>query len=192
MSRDIRICGDPVLRRKAKKITEVTDELIELFENMAETMDRSNGVGLAAPQVGESIRAVCVRELADDEESEGTLHCLINPRIIERDGEQEGMEGCLSLPTLYGTVIRNATVVAEAENLSGETVQIEGEGLLARALQHEIDHLKGVLFVDRVDRDTLKWMVPDEDDEDGYRMDPTTFEDSIERFDRLRKARERG
>lgn len=187
MKRELFFCGDPVLRKKAKRIREIDDSVLQLFEDMKETMDDANGVGLAAPQVGEPVRMICVREDLDEDYE---VHCLLNPRIVGGSGLQEGMEGCLSLPTLYAVVTRNKKVVAEGTGLDGEPVTIEAEGLLARALQHEVDHLNGVLFIDRAEADTLSWMVPDKKEEDGFRWDPATFEEAQERFNRLREARD--
>lgn len=187
MKREMFFCGDPVLRKKAKRVREIDDSIRALFEDMKETMDDANGVGLAAPQIGEPIRMICVRE---DLGEEHEVHCLLNPVLVEGSGKQEGMEGCLSLPTLYALVIRSEKVLAQGTGLDGNAVQIEAEGLLARALQHEIDHLNGVLFIDRAEADTLSWMVPDKSDEDGFRWDPATFEEAQERFNRLREARD--
>ncbi len=130
--RDIVFCGDPILRRKAKPIKEITPEVVELLADMAETMIEAPGVGLAAPQVGESVRAITVLECGDGEDR---VHALINPRIVKRQGEEEGPEGCLSLPTLQGMVTRAAKVKAEGLDVEGNRVQIEAEGLLARALR---------------------------------------------------------
>jgi peptide deformylase len=182
--RDIVFCGDPILRRKAKPIKEITPEVVELLADMAETMIEAPGVGLAAPQVGESVRAITVLECGDGEDR---VHALINPRIVKRQGEEEGPEGCLSLPTLQGMVTRAAKVKAEGLDVEGNRVQIEAEGLLARALQHEIDHLNGVLFIDTVDLDTLGWLVPDQEDEDGYALVPTTREEAVARFAQMLK-----
>jgi peptide deformylase len=184
--RDILFCGDPILRRKAARITEVTAEIAQLLEDMTQTMLDAPGVGLAAPQIGESVRAICVREDIDDSVE---VHCLLNPQVVKAEGEEEALEGCLSLPTLQGLVIRPEKVVAEAMGLDGKPVRLEAEGLLGRALQHEIDHLDGVLFVDRVDEETLGWMVPDATDEDGYRIEPTTIDEVKARFDRLQQQR---
>ena len=187
-TREILYYGHPTLRKKAKRVRKVTDKIVELLEDMKGIMVEAPGIGLAAPQVGDSVRAIVVRA---DVEEDSEVFCLLNPRIVERDGEAEAIEGCLSLPTLHGTVVRGAEVLAEGTTLDGQTVQIEGEGLLARALQHEIDHLNGVLFVDRAEEDSLGWMVPDEEEEEGYRIDPTTLEEVAETFDRLRQQRER-
>lgn len=168
----------------------MTDDLVRLIEEMTATMIEAPGVGLAAPQVGESVRAIVVRPDVD-EDSEVT--CLINPTIVRRSDDSEpGLEGCLSLPTLHGTVARSAGVTARGLDLSGRTVTVEAEGLLARALQHEIDHLDGVLFLDLVEPDSLGWMVPDEKEEHGYRFEDTTVEEVMEVFERLRRQKRQG
>lgn len=186
--RQIVYCGDPVLSRKSKAITTIDGEVVQLVKDLHETMMDANGLGLAAPQIGVPLRAITV--LRDPEEQD--VIALINPRIVEREGEQEGSEACLSLPTLRGTVIRPQRVVVEAVDLSGETVTIEARNLMARCLSHEIDHLQGRLFIDCVEPDTLCWVRPDENEESGYRTEPTTVEEAREAFDRLRKQRGEG
>ena len=187
-TREILICGDPVLRKKATRIREITDDLVRLIEELTATMMEAPGVGLAAPQVGESVRAIVVRPDVD-EDSE--VMCLINPEIVQRSDEnEEGLEGCLSLPTLHGTVARSAAVTARGLDLSGETITVEAEGLLARALQHEIDHLDGVLFLDLVEPESLGWLVPDEKEEHGYRFEDATVEEVLVVFERLRRQRQ--
>ena len=199
MKREILFCGDPVLRQKAKPVHEITDEIRELFGDMAPTMVEARGVGLAAPQVGESVRAVCLQwidesdeDKEDEDDGDVRIVCLLNPRIVEREGEQEGMEGCLSLPTLHAVVRRSARVRAEAMSLDGTTLHIEAQGLMARAIQHEIDHLNGVLFIDRAEEGSLQWMVPDPKEEYGYRFEDATWEEAKERFERMRKNRSGG
>ncbi len=187
-TREILYCGHPVLRRKAKRVRNVDDALLALIEDMKQTMVEAPGVGLAAPQLGESVRVIVVR--ADDEE-DTEIHALLNPHIAERSGQEGAMEGCLSLPTLRGEVPRAASVVAVGTTPEGGEISIHADGLLARALQHEIDHLDGVLFLDRALRETLCWVVPDEDEEDGYRLDGTTVEEVTERFRRLQERRAR-
>ena len=185
--REILLIGHPTLRAKAKRVTNITAEIAQLVEDMKDTMAEEGGVGLAAPQVGARVRAIAVRrDITEDDE----VFCLLNPRIVACEGEQEGTEGCLSLPTLQGIVVRTEKVVAEGMSLEGERIRIEGEGLFARALEHEIDHLDGTLLVDRVEEGTLGWMVPDEDEEFGYRLEPTSVEEAVEQFERLRKRRE--
>lgn len=140
---DIKKAGDPVLRQKCEPITTFDRKLRLLLKNMADTMYKADGVGLAAPQIGLSINVVVI------DVGEGIIE-LINPKIIEREGTVEDTEGCLSVPGIYGTVERSARVVVEYQNRFGKTHTMEGTGLLARAFQHELDHLDGVLFTDKV------------------------------------------
>ena len=125
--REILLIGHPTLRAKAKRVTNITAEIAQLVEDMKDTMAEEGGVGLAAPQVGARVRAIVVRrDITEDDE----VFCLLNPRIVACEGEQEGTEGCLSLPTLQGIVVRSAKVVATGMTLEGEMIRIEGEGLL--------------------------------------------------------------
>lgn len=133
----------PVLRKQAVEITNIDESLKKLVAEMAEIMYKSEGVGLAAPQVGISKRLVLI------DVGEGLI-VLINPEIIYEEEKETASEGCLSLPEVFGNVERSARVVVKALNEQGEEVRIAGAGLLARALQHEIDHLNGVLFIDKV------------------------------------------
>jgi peptide deformylase len=148
--RIIRKDTDPVLRKKAKDIQEITPAILRLLEDMAETMDAANGVGLAAPQVGIAKRIVLVKI------GKNELLELINPVILKQKGDEVDVEGCLSFPGLYGEVARATEVEVEALDRQGKKKIIKGTGLLARALQHEIDHLEGVLFVDKVLKFTEK------------------------------------
>ena len=133
---------EPVLREKAKEITKITPNIQRLIENMADTMYASGGIGLAAPQIGISKRAVVV-DLGDG------LIVLINPEITKSEGRERGKEGCLSFPDIWGEVERAVSVKVRGFNLKGEEVFISAEGFLARAFQHEIDHLDGIVFIDR-------------------------------------------
>ncbi len=182
----IRIYGDPVLRAKAKQVREIDGQVADLVEKMVVTMRENQGVGLAAPQVGSLWRVIIARP---DTEDDTEIFRLINPRIIAAEGSQEGMEGCLSLPSLRGEVERSAQVAVEAMTLQGENVTIEATGLLARVFEHEIDHLDGVLFVDRARPDALCWLIPDPDVEEGYRLEQTTMKEAEQRFARLRAKR---
>ena len=143
--RNIRTNEDEILRKKSKKVDVIDDRILTLLDDMAETMYYSKGVGLAAPQVG-VLRRVVVIDVGD-----GLIE-LINPEIIEKEGEKKEIEGCLSFPVLLGEVVRPERVVVSALNRNGEKITLEGEDLLARAFCHEIDHLDGVLFVDKVER----------------------------------------
>lgn len=141
--RNIRQVGDPILRKKSKKVNEVTDRIRVLLDDMADTMYQADGVGLAAPQVGLLKRVIVV-----DVRDEDGLIKLVNPEIIEADGEQIGVEGCLSVPNFNANVKRPAHVIVKYLNENGEEKQIEAEGLKAVCLCHEIDHLNGKLFID--------------------------------------------
>ncbi|WP_061316952.1 peptide deformylase [Clostridium botulinum] len=141
--RNIRKYGDELLRKKSRKIEKIDDRILTLLEDMVETMYSAEGIGLAAPQVGILKRAVVI------DVGEGLIK-LINPEIIETEGNQKDVEGCLSVPGEQGEVERPYKVKVKALNEKGEEIVLEGEGLLARAFCHEIDHLDGVLFVDKV------------------------------------------
>ncbi|WP_172250083.1 peptide deformylase [Saccharibacillus deserti] len=134
---------DEVLHKKAKEVTKITPNVQKLVGDMADTMYDAQGVGLAAPQVGIPKRIIVI-----DVGDENGLIGMINPEIIEREGEQFGPEGCLSIPGLNGDVRRSMTVTVKGLNRDGEEFTVTGSGLLARAFQHEIDHLDGVLFTD--------------------------------------------
>lgn len=144
--RRIRLLGDPVLREVAEPVESVHEEVRALIDDLMDTMYEADGVGLAAPQVGVPIR-VFVYDIREPEDARGAL---INPRIVETSGRQKEEEGCLSIPDLREIVSRAERVVVEGLDPQGGQVRIEAEGLLSRCLQHEIDHLDGVLFIDRV------------------------------------------
>ena len=144
----IRAYPDPVLKGKSTPVETITDEVRRLLDDMAETMYLNNGIGLAAPQIGESSRLIVV-DVQRGEEGD-TLLKLVNPRIVEKQGETKSEEGCLSCPDLLVEVNRFETVTVEALLPDGKETRIEAEGLLAICLQHEIDHLDGVLLVDRL------------------------------------------
>ncbi len=139
---------DPKLRQKAQPVTQVTPEIQRLIEDMAETMYAAPGVGLAATQIGEPHRIFIVDIAAEDEPS--NLMVFINPEIVTTDGTQTGAEGCLSFPGVTEDVKRAATVSVRAVDRNGKPFEIEADGLLAVAVQHELDHLDGVLMIDRV------------------------------------------
>lgn len=136
---------DPVLRLKAKRVKKIDRSILQLIDDMVETMYATGGVGLAAPQVGVSLR-VAVIELPGEE----TI-VLVNPEIVKRSGEIEVTEGCLSVPGYRGEIKRPEKVTAKALDRNGKAFRIKGEGLLAEALEHEIDHLNGVLYIDHLD-----------------------------------------
>jgi len=143
---EIKEYGEPVLREKALPVKEITPEILNLIKDMAETMYTASGVGLAALQVGVPKRIILV-----DGEEDGLI-VLINPMIIKSEGEVVAEEGCLSVPDIYSQVKRSSKVTIKALNENGDPIEITEEGLIARALQHEIDHLDGILFIDRIGR----------------------------------------
>lgn len=140
--------GDETLKKRCRPVTAFDQKLHDLLDDMAETMCQANGVGLAAPQVGILRRAVVVLETnVDDNEDEYIIE-MVNPEIIAQEGEQDGPEGCLSVPGVYGMVKRPEYVKIRAQDRDGETFEVEGWGLTARAFCHELAHLEGQLFTD--------------------------------------------
>ncbi len=146
--REIRTLGEDCLRKTCKEVKEINERIITLVDDMFDTMYEANGVGLAAPQIGILKRIVVI-------DTDGNPYVLINPKILEVSGEQRGYEGCLSVPGKSGIVTRPNYAKVEATNLDGETYILEGEGLLARAICHECDHLDGVIYVDKVEGEVL-------------------------------------
>jgi peptide deformylase len=140
--------GDSILSEPTRAVDDITPEIETLIDDMIETMYAAPGIGLAAPQVGVSLKIVVI-DLSLGKDPAG-LHTMINPQFIERDGMQLEEEGCLSIPGFTATVARPKRVVVEGLNRQGEKYRLEGTGLLARALQHEVDHLNSCLFVDRL------------------------------------------
>ena len=153
--RIIREEGDEILKKTSKEIEKVDDKIRELLEDMVETMHKYNGVGLAAVQVGVLKRAIVI-DLYDEN---GPMK-LINPVIIKEKGEQEVEEGCLSFPNKYAKMIRPKEVVVEALDENGKKIKIKAKDLLAQALAHEIDHLNGIVFVDKMIPGTLEYVEP--------------------------------
>jgi peptide deformylase len=155
--------GDPVLRAKGKRIEKIDDRIRELANSMIETMHEANGVGLAAQQIGEALQLTVV-DVSQIEDRPSTLKIngreidpktamplvLVNPEIRAGRELETGTEGCLSFPEITGEIERGKTVAARAENLEGDKIELEASGLLARAIQHEVDHLNGILFIDRM------------------------------------------
>jgi len=164
--RKIREIGDPILNKTCKEVKEVTDRTKDLIDDMFETMYEAQGVGLAAPQIGKNIRLFIVgilkRIVVIDCGDDPLL--LINPEVLETSGEQTGQEGCLSVPGKAGIVTRPNYAKVKAYNEDMEEFIVEGEELLARALLHEIDHLDGHLYVEKVEGDLMD-VVPDDEDE---------------------------
>ncbi|MFK3983380.1 peptide deformylase [Micromonospora sp. NPDC050397] len=144
----LRFVGDPVLREPAKPVETFDAELRQLVKDLRETLANGRGAGLAAPQIGVGLRVFAIHP----DLSDGTLDHLVNPTItFPDDEEQDGIEGCLSIPGVYLDTKRRMNVVATGFNFHGDPVQIVGAGLLSRCVQHETDHLDGVLFLDRQD-----------------------------------------
>lgn len=153
--REIRTDEDPILRKQSKEVTEINDRIKILLEDMEETMVEANGVGLAAPQIGVLRRVVTI------DVGEGIMK-IINPEILEVKGEVIDIEGCLSIPGKSGTVERPEWVKLKYLNENGEEMIIEGTDLLARAICHEVDHLNGILYTDKV----IEYCTLDEEDEE--------------------------
>ena len=156
--RNIRELGDDILRKNCREVREMTPRLRELIGDMYDTMYEAQGVGLAAPQVGILKRIVVI-------DVDGTPYTMINPRILESRDTQTVSEGCLSVPGKAGIVTRPAYVKAEAWNEDMERYEVEAEGLLARAICHELDHLDGVMYVDLVEGDIYDVEAAEEDEE---------------------------
>ncbi|HCF65110.1 MAG TPA: peptide deformylase [Clostridiales bacterium] len=153
--RVVRENGDEILRKKSREVESIDDKIREILDDMVETLHKYNGVGLAGPQIG-ILKRIIVIDLYDDERPMK----LINPAIVKEKGKQEVEEGCLSFPNQYGKIIRPAEVTVEALNENGEKVKIKAKELLAQALCHEIDHLNGILFVDKILPGTLEYVEP--------------------------------
>ncbi|MFQ5855139.1 MAG: peptide deformylase [Anaerolineae bacterium] len=164
--------GNPILRQKAKRVREVTPAIQQLMEDMVETMRAAPGIGLAGPQVDVPLRVIVVEVPKDFEDPEaGTwLYTLVNPEIARMSNEiEEGEEGCLSIPNIYGYVERATAVTVKGLDRTGRKVRIKAQGFLARALQHEIDHLDGILFIDHITDPEKLWKVePQEAEEKGH------------------------
>ena len=156
--REIVTVPDPILRKKARKVTEFGPELQNLLNDMVETMREAPGVGLAAPQVGVSQRIIVIEYRSEeDEDAPPRLYTLVNPEIARSSRETlVGTEGCLSIPGIAGDVERFEEVTIRGQNRHGQPVKIKAKGWMARIFQHEIDHLDGVLFTDRAEK---AWMV---------------------------------
>lgn len=150
--RNIRIEGDPILRKVCRPVTEVNDRTKELIEDMLDTMYDASGVGLAAPQVG-VLRRICVIDISENGDNPVIM---INPEIIESSGSQTGPEGCLSVPGKQGTVTRPNYVKAKAYDMDMNEFIVEGEELMARAICHELAHLDGDLYIDHVEDDLIE------------------------------------
>ena len=140
-----RFPNDAVLKQKAKKVSRIDSSIQRLIDNMIETMQEVRGIGLAAPQVGVPLRVI-VLQMPDEEPM-----VIINPAIVKRSGEQEVAEGCLSVPGYYGEIKRSASVTVKGQNRKGKAIRVKATGLMAEALEHEIDHINGTLYIDHLE-----------------------------------------
>ncbi|TET18058.1 MAG: peptide deformylase [Dehalococcoidia bacterium] len=138
--------NDPVLRQKAKRVPNIDSSIQQLIDDMVETMRQANGVGLAAPQVGVPLRVVVLQMPGEEPIA------IINPEIVKRAGEREVTEGCLSLPGYAGEIKRSASVTVKGRDRQGKTIRIKATGLMAQTLEHELDHLNGILYIDHIER----------------------------------------
>jgi len=170
--RSILSAGEPVLREKAKKVKSFGPSLEALITDMLDTMHEADGLGLAAPQIGVPLRVIVI-EMPPEKDEEGNeiepgrLYVYCNPEIIEASGEEEDDEGCLSVPGYVGTVKRAVRITVKGQDVRGRRIRTKAERLLARAFQHEIDHLNGILFIDRVDSpEKLRRVGPKEEKEE--------------------------
>ncbi len=167
--RSILYADDPRLRQKAKPVRQFGPALKALADDMLETMHAANGIGLAAPQVGVLQRLLVAHVPKNENDSQsGKDFVLVNPQIVQASSEKvEGVEGCLSIPTWYGRVLRSEWVVVKALSVYGKPIRIRAHGLLARVFQHEIDHLNGILFVDHITKPEDLWQeLPQEEGEE--------------------------
>ena len=170
--REILLIGDDRLRMKAKKVKRFDDSTHKIIDDMLDTMYAASGLGLAATQIGVPLRVVVI-EMPAETDDEGNVtkaketYILCNPEIIKMSGEEEIQEACLSVPGYMGNVVRATEAVVKAQDKNGRQVRFKGRDLLAQAFQHELDHLDGVLYVDRVATAEDLWRVQPDDDESG-------------------------
>jgi peptide deformylase len=156
----LRICTypEPVLRKKAKKVSGIDKKVLRLIDDMIDTLHAAPGVGLAANQVGVPLRVIVVHE------PEKEVVALINPEIVKKEGERVVSEGCLSVPGYQGEVKRSERVKVKAVDRNGKSIRIKGDDLMGQVLEHEIDHLDGVLYIDKLHEDKLYKIVPEDEE----------------------------
>ena len=159
--RNIRISPDPVLRGKSRRVTRVDRSLQRLIDDMIETMRAASGVGLAAPQIGVPLRIVVIGIPDSD------VIALINPEVVKRQGQRRVVEGCLSVPGYQGEIERSLWVKVKAQDRQGKNIRLKGEELLAQVLEHELDHLNGILYLDRIETQDKLWKLTPETAEEG-------------------------
>ena len=158
--RTMRHLSDPVLRQKAKRVSAIDSSIQRLIDDMVETMQQANGVGLAAPQVGVSLRVVVVQMPGEE-----APIAIINPKIVKRAGKREVTEGCLSVPGYAGEIKRSISVTVKGQDRQGKVIRLKATGLMAEALEHELDHLNGILYIDHLDsQDKLHKIEPETGD----------------------------
>ncbi|MBP1924876.1 peptide deformylase [Sedimentibacter acidaminivorans] len=145
--RTVRINGDEILRKKSREVTKIDNKILTLLDDMVDTMYEKDGIGLAAPQVG-ILKRLVVIDIGDE-----YVYKMINPRVVKSSGKQIDQEGCLSVPEIKGNVVRPKNVTVEYTNENGDEVTLVAEDLLARCICHEVDHLNGVLFIDRIEKE---------------------------------------
>ena len=155
----VRTLPDPVLRQKAKRVTTIDGSIQKLIDDMIDTMRAVHGVGLAAPQIGVSLRIAVIEIPKSD------VITLINPEVIKRQGERVVEEACLSIPGYYGEIKRSEVVKVKAQNRQGKEFHLTGRELLAQALEHETDHLNGVLYIDHIEVPDKLWKITSRDSE---------------------------
>ena len=141
----IRIVPDPVLRQRAKRVSNIDRSILKLINNMTETMQTASGVGLAAPQIGISLRVIVIQIPGEE------VIALINPQVVKRKGERMVVEGCLSVPGYQGEIKRSVSITVKGLEPRGKEVRLKADGLLSQALEHEIDHLDGILYTDHLE-----------------------------------------
>ncbi len=159
--RQVRKQPDAILRKKAKKVPAIDGSIQRLIDDMVETMQKEKGVGLAAPQVGVSLR-IAVLQMPEEEP-----FAIINPKIVKRSGEREVAEGCLSVPGFQGEIKRSISVTVKGLDRQGKAIRIKATGLMAQALEHEIDHLNGVLYIDHIESDDKLYKIEPETNDVG-------------------------
>lgn len=159
--RSITYVNDPLLRQKSKKVTNFNPALQTLAEDLVDTMREKDGLGLAAPQIGVLQRLIAIEVLEDkDDPQSSRLYVVVNPEIVKSEGEEvEGSEGCISIPNWFGLVKRASRITVKGQDVKGKALRVKANGPLARVFQHEIDHLNGVLFIDRVEGKDKIWYV---------------------------------
>lgn len=143
--RQLRALPDPVLRQKAKRVSTIDSSIQQLIDDMVETMQQAQGVGLAAPQVGVSLRVVVLQMPGEE------IIIIINPQIVKRSGEREVSEACLSVPGYAGEIRRSVSVTVKGQDRQGKAIRLKAIDLMAQALEHELDHLNGVLYIDHIE-----------------------------------------